>query len=702
MNGRQSISIAVLTQDQGDVELINSSLRDAGHAAHCHWVPKAEKLAETLAGEQIELVVMNCDRYGDSIRAVVKQKDRFNPELPVIAVQAEADEVSIQKAMASGACDLVSFGSKERLQSVATRELRALRVERALNSTIHSATEYKKQLKDYMEASTSAIALVTEGIITDVNAVWLEMFRAASNDEVVGLPLMDNFDRESHAAIKGALVAAVAGKWQADEKLITKSNVVNDDTDEMHLEFTRFVFDDGPCVKVCITPPEKASVEPTKLVHDALKRDPTTLFFHRAQYLERIKKRLAKKPASGLHALAYVRIDNFEKVIENVGILNSEEVLAQFAEAMRKRMHPRDVAGRFEGTSLMVLLERGTVRDAEVWGKQLCKHIEKQTFEVDDRSTQLTCTVGVCGADEIFQSLEDFIAATVDAHRSGKRAGGNSAFLSESAQEDTKQQEFDAIWIKHLKSALIDNRFRLAQLPIAGLRTDGVEMYDLLVRMLDEQGNSVLPSEFLPAAERNSMMKHIDRWMVQAAVEFCTDSDADRVFVRLSRQSVLDTNTVAWMDETFAKTDFDCSRVVMQIPERDAAKHIKQTQIIVKQLRKMGIGFALEHYGIDQERFQILDILKPDYIKVDGELMHTLMTDTAVQASVEKIVRGANERQIKTIAERVENANAMAVLFQLGLDFMQGHYVHEPEVVLQDTDTAKQRTLEELKAANAG
>jgi EAL domain-containing protein (putative c-di-GMP-specific phosphodiesterase class I) len=336
-----------------------------------------------------------------------------------------------------------------------------------------------------------------------------------------------------------------------------------------------------------------------------------------------------------------------------------------------------------------------------VWGRQLCEYIRKQTFEVDDRSTQLTCTVGVCAANEVFSNLEEFVAATIDAYDMGMEAGGNTAMLSESADEDSKQKEFDAIWIKHLKSALMDNRFRLAQLPIAGLRSDGIEMYDLLVRMLDEQGNSVLPSEFLPAAERNNMMKNIDRWMVKSAIEFCNGSEADRVFVRLSRQSVLDKTTIAWMEQEFENRDFDCTRLVMQIPERDAAKHIKQTRAIVKSLRKIGVGFALEHYGVDKERFQILDILKPDYIKVDGELMHTLMTDKEVQQSVEKIVRAAAERKIKSIAERVENANAMAVLFQLGLDYMQGHYVHEPEVVLQDRDSGKHTSLAELTAANA-
>ena len=83
--------------------------------------------------------------------------------------------------------------------------------------------------------------------------------------------------------------------------------------------------------------------------------------------------------------------------------------------------------------------------------------------------------------------------------------------------------------------------------------------------------------------------------------------------------------------------------------------------------------------------------------------MHTLMTDTGMQHAVQRIVAAATQRGIKSIAERVENANAMAVLFQLGLDYMQGHYVHEPEVVLQDkTDSVKKMTLEELAAANAG
>ena len=682
--------------------MINSTLRDAGHAAHCHWISSNKKLADTLASEHVELLILNCDRYPDSIRQVVKQKERYNPEVPVIAMQAEADEATIEAAMKAGACDLVSLGLKSRLQSVVSRELRALRVERALNSTLQSATEYKRQLKDHMEASTSSIALVQEGIFTDANDSWLQTFKIKDKDELLGMPVMDSFESDSQAALKGALVATVQGKWQAGEKLVVRAHIDTGDPEEMHLEFRKVDFDDGPCVQIRIAPVLKAAQEPTKVVHDALQRDPTMLFFHRAQFLKRVTKRLKRKPASGTHCLVYIRPDNFKEVCTKVGVVNSEEILGQFAEEVRKRLHPRDVAGRFEGTAIMALLERGSARDAQVWGKQLVDHISKTTFEIDDKSTHLTCTVGACGASEVFSNLEEFIVATVAACSEGRKAGGNASILNDSADEDTKQREFDAIWVKHLKSALMDDRFRLAQLPIAGLRSDSINMFDLLVRMIDEQGNSVLPSEFLPAAERNNLMKNIDRWMLQAAVRFCAESDADRVFVRLSRQSITDSATAPWMEQKLDEEGFDCSRLVVQIPEADAAKHIKQTRHLVKHTRRLGIGFAIEHYGIDQERFQILDLLKPDYIKIDGELMHTLMTDQDVQNAVSRIVHAAQDRDIKTVAERVENANAMAVLFQLGLDYMQGHYVHEPEVVLQDREKVKSTTLAGLAAANSG
>jgi len=684
LTDKHHISIAVLTGNQDDVELVNSSLRDAGHAAHCLWIETSGKFADVLDKEPIELIILSIDEYVDDVRQVIKQKDSYVPEAPVIAMGKEADEAAILRAMKNGACDLVSTEQKARLQAVVNRELRAYRVERALNSTLNSATEYRKQLHDYMQNSSTAIAYVQEGIVTDINNAWLKIFAATERDEVLGMPLMDHFVEESHAAVKGAVVATAAGKWQAGELLTAVSSKSTGDTASLELSFQLADFDNGPHVQIRIKPPAQVTQEPTKLVHDALKRDPTTLFYHRAQFLERITKRLKRKPKSGLHALAYIKPDDFSEIRKAVGILDSEEVLAQFSEEVRKRMHPRDVAGRFEGTVIMALLERGNERDAEVWGKQLVEHMQNHEFIVGESKVKLTCTVGVVGVSGVFSNLEELVAAAAEAYATGKDSGGNSAALRDSTDVDTRIKKYDKIWVSRINSALEESRFRLAQLPIAGLRSDSTKMYDMLIRMIDEQGNSILPSEFLPAAERNSLMTTIDRWIIKSSLDFCNENDAERVFVRLSRQSMQDESLVDWISKNTQSTGVDPARLVVQIPEQEAAKYIKETKAKSAELQEAGIGFALEHYGVDKNRFQILDILQPTYIKIDGELMHTLTTDTALQESVRLLAQAAQERGVETIAERVENANAMAVLFQLGVHFMQGHYVHEPEVVLQE------------------
>ena len=695
MNEQQGISIAVLTDNQDDVEIVNGTLRDAGHAAHCHWIENPSKFDHTLSKERIELIIVNSERYADTIRQVIKQKDGYQPEVPVIAIKRTVDEAAIQEAMDHGACDLVSIDRKGRLQAVVARELRAFRVERALNSTLNSATEYRRQFNNYMQGSTSPIACVQEGILTEVNQAWMTLFQLAKKDEVVGLPIMDYFEAESQAAVKGAIVATEKGKWQPDEQLVAKSTVGKADAETLALSFQLVEFDDGSYVQLRIAPPEKKPEEPTKLVHEALKRDPTMLFFHRAQFLERVKKRLKKKPSSGLHLLVYIKPDDFSEVRTQVGILNSEEVLALFAEEVRKRMHPRDFAGRFEGTVIMALLERGNERDAEVWAQQLCDHIEKHEFEVDGLKAKLTCTVGICAVSGVYSNFEELISAVANAHSTGKQSGGNSKHLTESTDESTRLRKYDKIWVKRIKSALMENRFQLAQLPIAGLRSESAQMYDMLVRMIDEQGSPILPSEFLPAAERNNLMQNIDRWIISASMDYCNEGNATQVFVRVSRHSMQDASLIAWMSKELQDRKLDPGRLCLQIPEQAAAKYIKQTQKVVAGFHKLGLRFALEHYGIDQNRFQILDILKPNYIKIDGELMHTLTTDTDMQTSVQKVASAAQERNIETIAERVENANAMAVLFQLGVHYMQGHYVREPEVVLQEPALGPRKTAKE-------
>jgi EAL domain-containing protein (putative c-di-GMP-specific phosphodiesterase class I) len=230
----------------------------------------------------------------------------------------------------------------------------------------------------------------------------------------------------------------------------------------------------------------------------------------------------------------------------------------------------------------------------------------------------------------------------------------------------------------------MENRFRLAHLPIASLSGELRSMYDTVLRLIDAQGDEVAASEFLPAAMRNRLLRAIDRWVIGASLTHCSRTPLDCVFVKLSAESIIDKTLAEWLTKAVASAHVAPRHLCFQVSEENATQYLAQTQALAGQLRSMGHRFAIENFGVGRDSGRILSQTPMDFLKIDGSLMQNIASDTMRQDKVRVYVQAAANRAIPVIAERVEDANTMAVLFQLGVAYMQGHYVHEPEVVLAD------------------
>ena len=221
----------------------------------------------------------------------------------------------------------------------------------------------------------------------------------------------------------------------------------------------------------------------------------------------------------------------------------------------------------------------------------------------------------------------------------------------------------------------------MIQQPIASLGGGGVAMSDMLVRMIDTPGQEVLPSEFMPAAERNELLRPIDRWVLNAAARFARRKPCC-LFVRLSRASATDETLLPWLSELIAGMQVDPQRLCIEITEDLAHKLPVEVSRLAQGLRKLGLKFALEHFGTGIDPVSLLATLPLNYVKIDGSLMQGLTEDEALQNKVRGFVEAARERNVETIAERVEDANTMAVLWQLGVQHLQGYLIQAPEEVV--------------------
>ena len=685
MSDHGAVPMIVMTKSQDHVEAINSTLRKAGHPVHCTWLPDARDLGDALTQLNPEMLVAFVDEPGIDLGSIMKVKMQSAPEMPVLIVRENIDEAAIAEAMRMGAQDAVTLANRSRLQSVATRELRAYRLERALSTTLSSAREYREQLQHFLEGSADAITHVQEGIIVDANRAWLELFGYSGDDALTGTPLMDLFELETHPALKGALVACLQGKW-TDHALKVQALLSDGSSLPLELTLTKADYESEPATRISIPARHKKDLDLEARLAEAVKNDASTRFLQQRYLIEAVHERCAESMKGGVRHFAHIKPDRFIDIQHAIGVLASEEFMAQLAELLRVQLTPTDICGRFGGNGFLILLERGTARDVETWAENVVKRVNEHTFSIDDKTLSATVTVGLGLLPPTNPDVSSAITDAVSASRRGRELGGNQMYAVDKSDTDTRVQAYDKIWVKHIKTALMENRFRLVQQPIASLLGEDKGMFDVLVRMLDEQGNEVLPAEFIAAAERNDLMKNIDRWVIGASMSFAANRKAACIFVRVSKDTVLDKSLIAWLDTQLKSLKIEPKRLCIQVTEDMATQYVKQTKELADQLRNLGFRFAIEHFGTGRDPLRLLADIGMNFIKVDGSLMQGLSTNQLQQQRVKGLVEAAKRKGVETVAERVEDANTMAVLWQLGIEFIQGYFINAPEEVTMSSD----------------
>src|SRR5687767_6280500 len=572
LTDNSAVPLIVFSPQREPSEFINSLMRRAGEPVHCTWIPAVRDLGEAL--EQLNPELLICAYVPDAdIRQAATIRDQLAPQVPMLLVRPQISETDIAAGMRLGARDVVSLSATERVQAVVSRELRTFRLERALNSTLQSASDYRRQLQSVLQRSNDAILQVQEGIAVDANQTWLELFGYEDAGVVVGQPLMDLFDDRSHPALKGALVACGQGKWSDHPLKVTA--LLGDGTQlQLDLVLTPGEFDNEPCVRIMVPARKRDDRQLTTDLSDAVKRDATTGLLMRRPLLDAIGARIAAPPAAGVRFMALIRPDKFAELEKDVGVRASELLVAEYATLLKSYLGPNDIAGRFAGVSFLALIERGNPHDVEAWADAILQRFSENTFNVGQRSVHSSCSIGLTAVPTAGAGIDAVVADVIEAVKRSRSQGGNQIYHLDKADTDTRVQAYDRIWVKHIKSALMENRFRLVQQPVASLQGDDPNMFDVLVRMLDNQGKEVLPAEFMSAAERNDLLKNIDRWVVGASLSFAAKAKPGCLFVRLSRDSVLDNTFVEWLKSQIAHGAHTPARICFQITESIAEQYM--------------------------------------------------------------------------------------------------------------------------------
>jgi PAS domain S-box-containing protein len=266
---------------------------------------------------------------------------------------------------------------------------------------------------------------------------------------------------------------------------------------------------------------------------------------------------------------------------------------------------------------------------------------------------------------------------------SGAKVRGSVVVFRDTTVEQTERdrvsRELDSLtWVGRIRDALDDDRMVLYSQPIIPL-TGGLPCEELLLRMVDRNGEIILPGSFLPTAEKYGLIGEIDRWVVTQAISMA--AAGRRLEVNLSAGSIGDPALLLEIGEQLDDKGADPGNIIFEITETALMQDIDAGEAFARGLRDLGCSVALDDFGTGFGSFTYLKRLPIHYLKIDIEFVRELIPNAANQHVVKAIVSLAEGFGQQTIAEGVEDAQTLQLLRDFGVDFAQGYHVGRPAAV---------------------
>ncbi|HEU4652832.1 MAG TPA: EAL domain-containing protein [Steroidobacteraceae bacterium] len=422
--------------------------------------------------------------------------------------------------------------------------------------------------------------------------------------------------------------------------------------------------------------------------------DSTTRLLTRHAFEQRALAVITSSGSGGTHCVAYADIDRLHVVNENQGMHVGDQVIARIAEAIRSHLTQDITASCISGDRFALFFANTSAESAQYFLEQLCRSVANTAFAYDGKSIELSLSFGVACVPNTKLPLSHAMAAAEVACKAAKDRGRGRVEIYQDADRSIIRRYEDVTLVGDLREAIEQDRFRMEAQPIVAMgKSANPRRFELLLRMIDLNGENVSPDKFLSAAERYQLATDIDRWVVQYALEILSSAApaleklGAHFAINISGQSLGDTDFPDFLESKLREYALPPSLLSFEITETAAVANIVRAEMLIRRLQDLGHEIALDDFGRGLSSLTYLKSLPVSHLKIDGGLVRDLVGNQRSQAMVSAIVQLSEAMKLTTTAECVESEEILKTIGDLGVDFAQGFAIGRPrplETVLQE------------------
>ena len=682
MSNENLLRLLTVFDASEEAEALVNILRKAGHIVRDIRVEDEEDMLVALDENPVDIILCKLNLGMFDAKKALDIVVRSGRDIPLIVITQNSNDIKAIPILQAGARDSVAEEQPERLKHIVKREMADLRDRRALRRSEQMLHETEKRTRDLIDSSRDAIAYVHDGMHLYANNAYLKMFGYESLDDIEGMPIMDMVSGDDHPKLKEFL-----RKYTKGEDNNSALEVQGQHTEGKHfkitMEFTPASMEGEACTQIIIRD-KTLSKELEQKLNAMSQQDLLTGLYNREYYLDQTDRLIARAIEGKTRGAAlYIMLDKYDEVRHESGAAAGDLLVSDVAKMLKEKLSDMGTLARFAGPVFTFLIDNADAKQAGKVANGICKLIADHISDVGGQSATTTASVGIALINETISTSQDCITRAEKGAQQAHREGGNRSTSYNPAIEEMEEHEQSAHWTQEIKQALQSNRFRLVFQPIVSLHGEPGAHYEVLVRMLNEEGEVIQPSEFIPAAEQTGLMNFIDRWVIANTLLLLAkrqnEGQTTRFFLKLSSSSLNDENFLPWISDRITSTRVNADNLVFEASEDTALNYLKSAKRVMSGLRELNCRTALENFGIEQNTTQSLKHIELNYIKVHMSLIQNLAQNVENQEKVKSIAEKAAQQNIQTIAAFVEDANSLAVLWQCSVNFIQGHFLQQPE-----------------------
>jgi diguanylate cyclase len=410
-------------------------------------------------------------------------------------------------------------------------------------------------------------------------------------------------------------------------------------------------------------------------LHDELTGLPNRTLLH-----DRTGQALASARRSGVTtAVLLIDLDRFREINDTLGHGIGDAVITTLAQRLQDRFRDSDTLARLGGDEFAVLLTNlsGLHAAREVAAEILL--IIQKPIEIEELSLDVEASIGIAVAPDHGASADDLVQRADVALYVAK--SNHTGYAMYEAHADEYSPERLAV-LGDLRRAISEDALVLHYQPKIGLGNGITTGVEALVRWNHPSRGLIPPDEFIPLAERTSLIEPLTDWVLKTAMtqarRWSEDGLTLPIAINISARSLIDQDFATRVHHLLAETGVSPDLIELEVTESAIMTDPIRARYVLEQLHDLDLRLAIDDFGTGYSSLAYLRDLPIDVLKIDQLFIRDMLTRPADHVIVRSVIELARNLGLETVAEGVEDADTAADLAANGCTVGQGYFWSRP------------------------